>query len=761
MKIFNIFRKAFGTSILISLFAPIVAFAIVTDQSQLVHQESRVATMAVTGSAAQEEMVTQLMVKPRFRVGDKLKAALRAHDASKLVKSSNVAMSVVREMSGNTHVIRLTQPVTLSEARAIASRLMGDSSVELAEPDRLKRASVITPTDPYYATYQWNLFAPAAANPGSINMPDAWTVTEGNSTVTVAVIDTGYRPHADFGSAILPGYDFITDVATANDGDGRDADAQDPGDWITSAENSARGGQFHGCGVSNSSWHGTHVAGIIAAQMNSIGIAGIAPNVRILPVRVLGKCGGYDSDIIDGMRWAAGLPVTNVPANPHPAKVLNMSLGGSGGGSCPATYLSAVQEIINAGSVIVVAAGNDGTSTLSPPASCANVSGVNGIIAVTANAIDGDNAYYATIGPGTTISAPGGDCGGTNYNSINPCTAGNLANYPSVYSLLNSGMTTPVASPGGDIYAAYAGTSMATPHVSAVVALMLSINSSLTPAQIESYLKSSARTFPANTICTQAANVGMCGAGLLDAYQALNAAHPSSIPPPVVTLSSSIPSPVTTGTVVSLSGSAVAGTGRSIASYAWTQQTGPSTVMITSANTSNGSFTAPSTTGTYSFMLTATDSSGQTGTATAVIVVNSSVVASQPLVTLDTTIPTTTTSGAVVTLSGSAVAGTGRSIVSYVWTQQSGPATVTIKNANTASASFTAPSTTGTYSFTLTATDSGGQTGTATTSIDISASTSVSPISSGGKGGSMDISILAILALFAIVLGLRRRFAMM
>ena len=147
------------------------------------------------------------------------------------------------------------------------------------------------------------------------------------------------------GGNLLPGYDMISDVPTANDGDGRDADATDPGDWLTQAEVTQSGGPFEDCSDSaeDSSWHGTQTTGIIAALTgNGIGMASVGRNVRVLPVRVLGKCGGYDSDIIAGMRWAVGLPVAGVPANPNPARVLNMSLGGDG--PCDAAYLSAIAD---------------------------------------------------------------------------------------------------------------------------------------------------------------------------------------------------------------------------------------------------------------------------------------------------------------------------------------------------------------------------------------------------------------------------------
>ena len=135
------------------------------------------------------------------------------------------------------------------------------------------------------------------------------------------------------GGNLLPGYDMVSDAAVANDDDGRDGDASDPGDWVTQAEIAQRGGEFFRCADSPepSSWHGTQVSGLIAAVThNGIGMASTAPGVRVLPVRVLGKCGGHDSDILAGMRWAAGLSVPGVPANPYPARVINLSLGGDG-----------------------------------------------------------------------------------------------------------------------------------------------------------------------------------------------------------------------------------------------------------------------------------------------------------------------------------------------------------------------------------------------------------------------------------------------
>ncbi|MGZ3236098.1 MAG: S8 family serine peptidase [Burkholderiaceae bacterium] len=550
-----------------------------------------------TIGVAKEEMISRLMVKPHQILGTKLAHALQLHDATALTKTANVGMTVVRPMSGGAHVIKLDKPVTLAEAHAIAARLMQDSSVELVEPDRIRHPTGLTPTDPSYASLQWHYFAPAGANKGGANLPNAWSNTIGSSSITVAVIDTGYRQHADLGT-VLQGYDFIHDTTVSNDGDARDADAQDPGDWVAANECGA------GEAASNSSWHGTHVTGTIAELMNNgVGGTGIAPNVKILPVRVLGKCGGYTSDIVDGMYWAAGFAVAGVPANAHPANILNLSLGGSG--ACSNIEQTAVTQIVNAGKVIVVASGNDGTTSVSAPGNC------TGVIAVTAHAIDGDNAYYANIGPETAISAPGGGCGSQAFGS--GCTFGS-ANGLGVYSLWNSG----TQGPSADSYATAQGTSMATPHVAGVVALMLSVDPALTPAQIKSYLRTSARAHPAGTTCTLSAYVGLCGAGLLDAAAALTIV---SNLPPIISLTNTY-QVVAPSATVALSSTDTPTSGRSITTYAWAQLTGSSVGTISNANTANATFTAPAT-GTYTFQLTVTDSAAQSSTATATVHVNS------------------------------------------------------------------------------------------------------------------------------------------
>ena len=353
------------------------------------------------------------------------------------------------------------------DSKTLATRIAAESDVEYAVPDARKRI-VAAPNDPFYATRaynsstaptsggplvgQWYLKPPGptgtAANtaPSSINAEQAWDLTTGSSSIVIADLDTGIRfDHPDFqGGNILAGYDMVaadnanadgtggTDFSTANDGDGRDADASDPGDWV-SASDVANNPDFTNCTVDpTSSWHGTQTAGLMgAATNNGIGIASVGHgNVKVMPVRVLGKCGGFDSDIQAGMLWAAGLAVPGVPANPTPARVLNMSLGGTE--ACSAAYQDIVNQVVAAGAVIVVAAGNGdsngiGTSVGSP-ANC------TGVIAVAALRSAGDKVGFSNLGPEVAIAAPGGNC--VNLAQTDPCL------YP-IMTTSNSGQTNP------------------------------------------------------------------------------------------------------------------------------------------------------------------------------------------------------------------------------------------------------------------------------------------------------------------------------
>jgi serine protease len=356
---------------------------------------------------------------------------------------------------------------------------------------------VLIPNDTNYTT-QWDLFAPTPGLMGA-NLPGAWDISTGASNLVVAVLDTGQLNHNDLAGRFVQGYDMISDSRIGNDGNARDTDPSDPGDWITSAE--AASGFFAGCQVRNSSWHGTHVAGTIGANGNNAnGVTGINWQSKIQHVRVLGKCGGYSSDIADGIRWAAGLTVSGVPANATPARVINMSLGGSG--TCSSTYSNAINAATSAGTVVVVAAGNSAANAANySPASCANV------ITVASTGKAGNIAYYSNFGTTVEIAAPGGDKNADANDTI--------------LSTLNTGTTVPVA----DSYVKYQGTSMATPHVAGIVSLVLSVNPGLTPAQVTSLLQSTVTAFPAGSTCS----TSTCGAGIINAAAAVAAA---GTPPP-------------------------------------------------------------------------------------------------------------------------------------------------------------------------------------------------------------------------------------
>ncbi len=407
-----------------------------------------------------------------------LKAAAAAVPAA---QGRALGLQKLRQLAIGPTVVKADRPLDRAEAELLMRRLAADPSVEYVEVDQLMQATLV-PNDTRFSE-QWGF----GTSNASINVRPAWDKATGTGVV-VAVIDTGITNHPDLNANILPGYDFISDAAMARDGGGRDNNPNDEGDWYAANECGS------GIPASNSSWHGTHVAGTVAAVTNnSTGVAGTAFNAKVVPVRVLGKCGGYTSDIADAIVWASGGTVSGVPANANPAEVINMSLGG--GGSCSTTYQTAINGAVSRGTTVVVAAGNSNTNVSSSvPANCANV------IAVAATTSAGARASFSNYGTGIDISAPG----------------------QGILSTLNSGTTVP----GSASYASYNGTSMAAPHVAGVVALVQSVApTALSPASIESLLKSTARPLPG--ACS-----GGCGAGIVDADAAVTAALNGTGPGP-------------------------------------------------------------------------------------------------------------------------------------------------------------------------------------------------------------------------------------
>ncbi len=404
---------------------------------------------------------------------------------------SGVSAKYVRSMAlSNHHVIRVDEKLSASETDALMQEIANSGNVEYIEVDQMLQAFA-TPSDPRYSD-QWHYFE----NTGGINAPAAWDNATG-AGVTVAVLDTGYRPHADLNANLLPGYDMISNTFVANDGGGRDSDARDPGDAISANEC----GYTHG--AQGSSWHGTHVAGTVAAVANNgEGVVGVAYDAKVVPVRVLGKCGGLTSDIADGIVWASGGSVSGTTPNANPADVINMSLGGSG--ACSSTTQTAINQARANGAVVVIAAGNDNDNSANyNPGNC------SGVVNVASVGRNGGRAYYSNYGSNIDVAAPGG--------------AQSFANDPEgVLSTYNSGSN----SPSSDSYAYSQGTSMAAPHVAGVAALIKQAKPSATPDEIESILKSTTRSFPAT--CTN------CGTGIVDAAAAVAEASGGVIVEPPV-----------------------------------------------------------------------------------------------------------------------------------------------------------------------------------------------------------------------------------
>ncbi len=398
-------------------------------------------------------------------------------------------LDFVRSMADGSLVVRLPGGVSREEAAALVAQLVQDPAVEAAQVDKRVYPAFV-PNDTEYSS-QWHLFEDTAG----MRMPATWDQSTGSSGVVIAVVDTGVLPHADLDMGrILPGYDFISDEFTANDGGPRDANPADPGDAVVADECGA------GEPADDSSWHGLAVMGVMAATSdNGSGITGIDFAARILPVRVLGKCGGFVSDIVDAIRWSAGLSVAGVPDNPTPAKVINLSLAGDG--ACSPQEQAAIDDAVAAGAVVIVAAGNEGLDVANfSPANCRNV------LTVGAVARDGSIASYTNRGEEVDLAAPGGD--GPSFTD-------------DVLTLWNDG----TIAPGADVLAYIEGTSFTAAEVSAVAALMLAVNGTLDPASVRDILRATARSFP-DSSC----NTSKCGQGIVDASAALaGAADPASV----------------------------------------------------------------------------------------------------------------------------------------------------------------------------------------------------------------------------------------
>jgi subtilisin family serine protease len=355
-----------------------------------------------------------------------------------------------------------------------ALSIEGAPGVLAAEPNYRVRAYA-EPNDEFY-DLQWHY--------QQINLPQAWNLANDASSVIVAVIDTGITPHLDLTANVIAGYDFISDPSYSEDGDGMDPNPNDA--------------EFHG------SFHGTHVAGTIGAVTNNgVGVAGVAWGVRIMPLRVLGWAGGTTFDIASAIRYAARLPNASGQLPSARAHVINMSLGSS---QFSSTMADACNAAMTAGVVIVAAAGNDGAGAVGYPAA------TEGVIAVGATDALARKTSYSNFGSALDIMAPGGDSGqdanGDGYGD-------------GVLSTLWDDFT----SPAHAIYEFYDGTSMASPHVAGVVALMLAENPTLTRTEVFTKITTTARDMGAT------GRDNSTGWGLVDAYQAVLSVQQGPPPP--------------------------------------------------------------------------------------------------------------------------------------------------------------------------------------------------------------------------------------
>jgi serine protease len=600
-------------------------------------------------------------------------------DVTALAARQGIALQGSRQISGAMHVLFLPETLYGVHLESLLDTLRSDPAVEFAAIDeRRQPLGVPLPNDPLFgptagvASGQWYLLAPnpaatvegvATADLAATDAVDAWSLTTGSAGIVIADVDTGVlfnHPdllRANLGGRLLPGYDFVGEdykvsngqplgtYLAANDGDGWDPDPSDPGDWISSSDvqnplfpTSTCGDPSQDGGLIPSSWHGTRVVGIFGAITdNEAGIAGLtwgnaaAPGPWILPVRALGKCGGYDSDIIAGMEWAVGLTVTppnaadsstgNVPPNPFPADIVNLSLGGST--SCSSAYLAALTDVTRTGALVVASAGNGGQpGLLAPVEAPANCSAqVGGVIAVAGLRNVGTKVGYSSFGAEVGVGAPAGNC----LNASGNCLR-------SIDTTTNSGTKAPSLS--GNTYTSEAnpnlGTSFSAPIVSGIAALMRTVNANLTPAQLVARLKASAVPFPANSgalpvcpatdpatgecACPQAAAgvTTQCGTGMVNALQAVTAAL---APVGVV----ATPSAPFSGSVVFDASGSLASCGNTIASFAWTAT--PSTLIAAGAAsarvTLNPASLAAGTSGTLVLMVT--DAAGHADTETLIV----------------------------------------------------------------------------------------------------------------------------------------------
>ena len=531
-----LFRRA-ALAVALGLALP-SAFAATVSPAKQAHDRFIVTYKPGTAARSSSAVVVQNAAAALTRGGIKLTAT----------RAQSTPVAYQRKLATGSDLVHTNRKLSVAEANAFMQQLAADPNVLAVQPDVMMHKlddAPVAPNDTLYK-YQWHFRAgdgtpekiggdtSSYANLGGVNVAKAWNLADGHG-VTVAVIDTGITQHSDLDMSLAAsGYDFISDAyVSGRADDSRVAGGWDLGDWTTEAKfTDPTTGCVDPSQAEDSSWHGTHVAGTIAELTgNTTGMAGIANKARVLPVRVLGHCGGYTSDIADAITWASGGHVDGVPDNATPVQVINMSLGGPGACSADDVTGQAIAGAVSRGVTVVVAAGNDNDDTANySPSSCP------GVITVGANGIAGKRTFYSNYGTLVSLSAPGGGVFPNDASSGSQISAG------FVWSTINSG----VHEPSTETYGGMAGTSQATPHVTGVVALMASARMALslpalTPAQVRSVLVGTARAFPAKTDQP-------IGSGILDAYAAVTkAVNPATTDPTATQLINGTPITGVTG----------------------------------------------------------------------------------------------------------------------------------------------------------------------------------------------------------------------
>jgi serine protease len=575
-----------------------------------------------------DNAVTKVIKSHANRTVTFTQAQTSAADLAGLTQRTSVAAIGSRQITPSMHVVFLQKTLYGADVDAALERLRADASVAFAEIDE-RRYPHALPDDPLFvasanATGQWFMQTPNPAGDASAtDAVSAWAFTQGSTGTVIADVDSGILfSHPDllragFGGRLLPGYDFVgqdLNASTsaplgtfliANDGDGWDPDPSDPGDWINSTDlmNKAVFPSAN-CTVGDSSWHGTRVMGVLGALTNNgVGIAGMSWNPYLLPVRALGKCGGFDSDIMAGIQWAAGMTVSGVPDNPYPADIINLSLGGTSS-NCPKSYQNLVATLTGMGVLVVASAGNE-NGPVDTPANCAGVLAVAGLRNV------GTKVGYSSLGPQVGIAAPAGNC----INSNGACLR-------SIDTTTNDGTTVP----GNNTYTnqinSNLGTSFSAPIVSGITALMRAVNGNLTPPQLIARIQASASAFPPATATVPACPAsavdvsgnptgecacvqGQCGAGMVNALNAVKAALN-----PIAAVK--IPGSLTMGTAASYDASgSVAACSATIKSYFWSATGSVSVPPSTTTPQAMVTWNGPGT-----LLVKVTDSAGNTDTDT-------------------------------------------------------------------------------------------------------------------------------------------------